>query len=408
MNDHLELATKRLLDAGVRLPAPHTIWVDPEIPPEQIAPGVVIHPGCRLVGAATSIGPGCVLGREGPLTLENTQLQAGVQLGGGYLAGATLLAGANLGADAHVRPGTLLEEQATGGHAVGLKQTLLMPFVTTGSLVNFCDCLMAGGTSRDHHSEVGSSYVHFNFTPQQDKATPSRIGDVPQGVMLDQPPIFLGGQGGLVGPAHIAYGTVVAAGTVLRGDVVTGGRLVFGRNREGEHQLEPGLYRNARRIVAHNLTYLGNLQALRLWYQHAREPFMAATPFDAAAHAGALRRLDEMLAERLKRLDGLVTRLQESIRIGAALPSVHAATPDLRFQADFSAAWPRRREALLAAPVDRAGTEHRDRLLAALTPQSRTTSYLDAIRSLDASSRLAGTQWLQDVVNTVASAGENP
>ena len=66
---------------------------------------------------------------------------------------------------------------------------------------------MAGGTSRKNHSEIGSSYIHFNFTPHQDKATPSLVGDVPRGVMLDRAPIFLGGQGGLVGPVRIAYGT---------------------------------------------------------------------------------------------------------------------------------------------------------------------------------------------------------
>lgn len=53
---------------------------------------------------------------------------------------------------------------------------------------------MAGGTSRKDHSEVGSSYIHFNYTPDGDKTTPSLICDVPRGVMLNQPPIFLGRQ----------------------------------------------------------------------------------------------------------------------------------------------------------------------------------------------------------------------
>ncbi len=34
---------------------------------------------------------------------------------------------------------------------MGLKQTILFPFVTLGSLISFCDCLMAGSShSRDH------------------------------------------------------------------------------------------------------------------------------------------------------------------------------------------------------------------------------------------------------------------
>ena len=76
-----------------------------------------------------------------------------------------------LGYNSHVRAGTILEEAASVAHTVGLKQTILFPFVTLGSLINFCDCLMAGGTGPKDHSEVGSSYIHFNFTPNQDKAT---------------------------------------------------------------------------------------------------------------------------------------------------------------------------------------------------------------------------------------------
>lgn len=76
-----------------------------------------------------------------------------------------------MGSGAHVRGGTILEEEANGAHTVGLKQTILMPFVTLGSLINFCDVLLAGGTSRTNHSEVGSSYIHFNFTPDGDKTT---------------------------------------------------------------------------------------------------------------------------------------------------------------------------------------------------------------------------------------------
>jgi len=116
-----------------------------------------------------------------------------------------------MGSGSHVRDGTILEEQASVAHTVALKQTILFPFVTLGSLINFCDCFMSGGTDRKNHSEVGSSYIHFNFTPNQDKATASLIGDVPNGVMLNKNPIFLGGQGGLIGPCRLTFGTIIAA-----------------------------------------------------------------------------------------------------------------------------------------------------------------------------------------------------
>ena len=168
---------------------------------------------------------------------------------------------------AQVREGCLLEEEANGSHTVGLKQTILFPFVTLGSLINFCDCFLAGGTSRKDHSEVGSSYIHFNYTPNQDKATPSLLGDVPRGVMLREPPIFLGGQGGLVGPARIGFGTVIAAGTIWRGDCPEGGKLLRGEGRPvSAEAFHPGLYGDIRRKVTNNIVYLANLLALRQWY----------------------------------------------------------------------------------------------------------------------------------------------
>ena len=136
-----------------------------------------------------------------------------------------------------VREGCILEEHASIAHTVGLKQTILFPFVTLGSLINFCDCLMAGGTGPKDHSEVGSSYIHFNFTPNQDKATPSLIGDVPRGVMLNQRPIFLGGQGGMVGPLRLNYGITVAAGTILRKDELRPDRLIIGGGGRAATQL---------------------------------------------------------------------------------------------------------------------------------------------------------------------------
>ena len=112
----------------------------------------------------------------------------------GYISSSVFLDQANVGSGAQVREGCLLEEEANGSHTVGMKQAILFPFVTLGSLINFCDAFLAGGTSRKDHSEVGSSYIHFNYTPNQDKATASLLGDVPRGVMLREPRSFSGGR----------------------------------------------------------------------------------------------------------------------------------------------------------------------------------------------------------------------
>ena len=172
--------TEKLIEKGVRIENPDSIEVGPEVDVKRISgDGVVIYAGCKIFGEDTLVLKGSKIGYESPVTVDNCQIGPDVELKGGFFQKATFLAKAKAGLGSHVREATILEEQASIAHTVGLKHTILFPFVTLGSLINFCDCLMAGGTSRKNHSEVGSSYIHFNFTPSQDKATASLIGDVP-------------------------------------------------------------------------------------------------------------------------------------------------------------------------------------------------------------------------------------
>ncbi|MDO5535510.1 MAG: UDP-N-acetylglucosamine pyrophosphorylase, partial [Propionibacteriaceae bacterium] len=303
-----------LLRKGVRMPHPASVEIAPEVNLDLISgDGVTIHGGSRIRGERTVISAGCTLGAETPMTIEDCQLGEGVALKGGYASKAVFLAGSSLGSGAHVREGSILEEEANGAHTVGLKQTILFPFVTLGSLINFCDCLMAGGTSRSDHSEVGSSYIHFNYTPDGNKTTASLFGDVPRGVMLDQPPVFLGGQGGAVGPVHTGFGTVVAAGSVLRADVDDDNMLVTVDAPAGKvRPVAKHSYRQLARIVERNLTYVAGLDALEAWYATVRRPFFEATDLGEHVLDGALRALASGRAERLKRLKTLFAHLDET------------------------------------------------------------------------------------------------
>lgn len=393
---------QQIVNRGATVPHPRTVVIGDDVRPERLAPDITILPGCRIEGSATSIGPGSVLGADGPVTLKDSQLGHGVSIGSGSVAGATLLDGVTIGPGAHIRPGTLLEEQASCGHSVGLKQTLLMPFVTMGSLINFCDCLMAGGTSRRNHSEVGSSYVHFNFTPRQDKATPSTIGDVPRGVMLDQPPIFLGGQGGLVGPARVAYGTVVAAGVVRRGDILKPDSLVYGCVPESAPtDFQAGYNQRFARKVANNLNYLGNLHALLHWYRCVRIPFMRPDPFRHMCHAGAVQRIETMIDERIRRLDEFADKPRHSLD---ADPAQDTEAKDA--QTAFARNWQALRRNLTVAALSDAARTAREAFLSKLTDPRPGGAYLDAVQAWPPETRQSGTRWLQAVVDHVT--GLNP
>ena len=169
---------------------------------------------------------------------------------------------------------------------------------------------MAGGTSRKDHSEVGSSYIHFNFTPEGDKTTASLIGDVPRGVMLNKPPIFLGGQGGMVGPLRMSYGNVVAAGSILREDVDMEKQLIVSKSHSGKVvDLIPRAYPSLSRVVENNIIYIANLIALEQWYLHVRRMFFEHQEFGHLIFTAILENLQIAKEERIKRLKDMAAKM---------------------------------------------------------------------------------------------------
>jgi len=377
---------EELLNKGVVIPDPHNVYIGDEVDTGRISGnGVIIYPGCRIYGSSVLILDNVTIGREGPVTLENCQVGPEVNIKGGFFKEAVFLKGASLGSGSHVREGTILEEEAGIAHTVGLKQTILFPYVTLGSLINFCDCFMSGGTGRKDHSEAGSSYIHFNYTPGQDKATPSLLGDVPNGVMLKQKPIFLGGQGGLVGPCRLTFGTTVAAGTICRKDELRPGRLIFGGpSRSGNIPYTPGDNRNIKRILTNNIVYISNLTALMHWYSHVRYQLISAD-FPEALLDGLKKRLDSAVSERLKRLKEFVDK-----NCGTNTASDR---------------WPEFKNCFISDSGMEEIIQLRDSFLEIIAAGIRKygKEYLTVIKNLNDEESNIGTQWLQGIVDTKTS-----
>ena len=314
-----------LLARGVRIIDPGQIFVDEDVDPARIDPTATLYPGTRLHGPRTFLGPAAVVGLEGPATLVDSVFGEGASIASGFARGAVLFKAAKLGANAHVREGTILEEEASTAHAVGLKQTILLSFVTLGSLINFCDLLMAGGTSREDHSEVGSGFIHFNFTPwgrAGDKATPSLVGDATSGVFLRQPRIFLGGQAGLVGPRAVGFGSMTGAGQIVRRDVAAG-RLAIQVARAVDEPLARPLEARVRPVVEKNVEYLAQLHALSAFYADVRlgRARRAGRADLVVVYEEAIGNLGVCIAERLSRLKSFLRE-----HTGQALPAMAGMT----------------------------------------------------------------------------------
>ena len=369
-----------------------------------IHPGCKIHPGCRITGSSTLICQGAILGEEGPVTIENCQVGPDVRLKGGYFRDAVFLKGASMGSGAHVREGSILEEGASGAHTVGLKQTILFPHVTLGSLINFCDCLMAGGTGKKNHSEVGSSYIHFNFTPNQDKATASLIGDVPGGVMLNRAPIFLGGQGGLVGPSRLSYGTVIAAGSIYRKDELRPNRLISDAGgRAVNIPYEAGFYRSIKRIVRNNILYIANLAALEQWYTHVRCQFVSED-FPEPLLEGLREKVRMAISERLKRLGGFADKMLESIEIYRELVKEKASETLISQKKELYEKYQEIRALIGSGAGEGLLEETRDLFLEAVSRDIQVSgkNYLAVIKGLNRDDQALGTRWLQGIVDNVS------
>ncbi len=389
----------QLIAKGVHIPNPQSVEIGDDIDPERISgANVTLHAGSKLFGAKTYVADGVRIGYEAPVTVQDCYIGPEVDLKGGYFQEAVFLHKAGCGLGAHVRRGTILEEQASVAHTVGLKQTILFPFVTLGSLINFCDCLMAGGTGAKNHSEVGSSYIHFNFTPNQDKATPSLIGDVVEGVMLNQSPIFLGGQGGLVGPLQIAYGTVIAAGCICRKDQLKPGRLVIeGPMPTGRMPFTAGQYQGLKRLLKKNFHYIAQLTALRHWYAKVRSCFVGPM-LPQAMHEGLMATLDNGIAERMKQLEALRNKIE-------ALDEQYSSDT----HQSFYRLWPQKMTQF-ADLQDYAGdTQKMDGFLAAIERTSKQNGplYIDVIQGLSRSQAQRGSQWLKGIADYIISEISN-
>ena len=396
---------KELMQKGVRIDCPETITIGEDVECDNISDNrVVLYSGCKIYGSHTVIMSGCEIGYEGPVTIDNCQLGPDMKLQGGFFSQSTFLGKAILGFGAHIRSGCLLEEEANCAHTVGLKQTILLPFVTLGSLINFCDCLMAGGTDRRNHSEVGSSYIHFNYSPNQDKATPSLIGDVPRGVMLNQSPIFLGGQGGLVGPVRIGYGTVIAAGTIYRKDFTKGNGLLFAGSVANRQQpVYFGLYPGIKRIITNNINYIANIIALRRWYIDVRSRFFVSNPLEKALYQGALEKVEMIISERIKRLKQVAERMPQSIELYTKIMKEHGLQRQQDLKREFFEQWPHIEVFLTESYKKEGNVEKKDEFLHRILKKMDEggNDYIGIMKGLDKAGAAIGTEWLQGLVDEI-------
>ena len=297
-----------LRQRGVDAWGPERVYVNADVDLEAIEAGSVIR-HATLSGANLSIAAGAVIGTSGHAEVDNCQIGRDVELGSGLYSGATFLEGVKFRGFAEVRPNTLLEEQAEAAHNVALKNTTFTSCCVAGSLINFCDLFLSGGTSRRDHTEIGSGAVHFNFDPRGDKWG-SLIGGI-RGVLLRSKPIFIGGNCGLVGPLEIGFGAVTAAGSVIRKDVGENTLAAESGSTLRIDDFDLKAYGRLQGSFMVTAKLICTLRALDGWYATVRIPH--ARGGERQLYEAARKRIDAQVKERVERLGKIVAKLPEAV-----------------------------------------------------------------------------------------------
>jgi UDP-N-acetylglucosamine/UDP-N-acetylgalactosamine diphosphorylase len=209
--------------------------------------------------------------------------------------------------------------------------------------------------------------------------------------MLEQRPIFLGGQGGLVGPCRVGYGTVTAAGSTIRHDILKEDQIVLDAlNRSIKVPSIPGKYTNIQRILKNNFIYLANLSALAQWYARVR-PLFTGAEMPAELLEGLQINLNAQIAERIRRLSQLADKMTRSME------SCSPEGVEYQRQEEFQIQWPDIREAMENYTESPEVIEKADEFLSQLNyhVRGRNRSYLETLASLPAQSKTSGVHWLQ-------------
>ncbi|UCF37975.1 MAG: hypothetical protein JSU96_03690 [Acidobacteriota bacterium] len=188
-----------------------------------------------MIGAGTEI--------VGAATIKNCLIGRGCSLHSGEYLDSVLLDRCSTVGWARVRGNCAWEEGTQSAHTVDTKTTVLGYKTTLGSLINFCNVLMLGGTSPrlEVGAEVGSGVINFNFLPIGPTVgaliKPSTVigsiespflscGDAP--VRYD----FIGGHSSIIAPVVLGLNCMVAAKTRVNPGIYGDDVLIGGGNLE--------------------------------------------------------------------------------------------------------------------------------------------------------------------------------
>ncbi len=416
---------RKFQEHGVIIPDLSSVRIGREVAMKKFAAGSTLHPFVRINGPNTEIHAGANIGLYGPVTLDNSWIGENSVVGslgavtlkntvvgpesiiGSGVAEQAVLLGKettvndfSTGYGFRIRKGSLYEEDASSAQHTDTKMTVLFPWTTLGSNINFCDVLLAGGTGPEpgYFSEVGSGTIHFNFSIRGDKATASLFGDVSSGVFLDQQRLFIGGNNSLLGPIQADFGAMTAADVRINGSFSAG--LNFGHSlAKGKIDYDPRIFLGAMGIVRKQVNVLAELTALFHWYQQIRIACVAQTPQQKFIYESGLEMVELNHQERLSQLQRFVDAVDNSLSLAFKTETV--SKKEIAEQEHLLQCWPDIQNKL-AAPASFELTAPNSLLnnIAEQQAQGKVV-YTKLVQNLSQEGKQSGKQWLKSIAENV-------
>jgi UDP-N-acetylglucosamine/UDP-N-acetylgalactosamine diphosphorylase len=224
--------------------------------------------------------------------------------------------------------------------------------------------------------------------------------------MLNQSPIFLGGQGGLVGPCRLEFGTITAAGTICRKDQLQPGHIVFARiGKSGNIPFTRGMYPGIKRIVLNNIVYIANLMALRQWYSQVRSQFIS-NEFPERLFDALKEKLSLGMNERIGRLKALSQNMPDAVLAFQKAANKNGSEVIAQQKHEFYEKWPELEESFnshtgITTVKEELKDSFLDKIRIGIIDSGK--DYISVIQKLKKEDKEQGTQWLQGIVDHIVA-----
>jgi bifunctional UDP-N-acetylglucosamine pyrophosphorylase/glucosamine-1-phosphate N-acetyltransferase len=193
----------RLLDFGVRMLDPSTVYVDSTV---EVGPDTIIQPNTHLRGR-TSIGAGSEVGPNS--IVEDTVVGERCRVISSVLEQSWVGNGVTIGPFAHLRPGARIEDDAELGNYAEVKAS------TIGARTMMHHMSYVGDAEIGADTNIGAGTITCNYDGQNKHRTTVGRG------------VFIGSDTMLIAPVTLGDEARTGAGSVVNRDVAPG-QLVVG------------------------------------------------------------------------------------------------------------------------------------------------------------------------------------